>query len=75
MRSEIPKILKMNDDFKFFPQSLNRKNLQYLVKQKGKNPNDDIKDFILQTYRCASGIVYCLSKSDCEEMAKELRQV
>ena len=61
---------------KVFSQSFNRPNLTYEVRQK-KGRSKDIIASIAQTiktsYSGKSGIVYCLSRSDCEKVAAELK--
>lgn len=57
---------------KWFMCSFNRPNLKYLVKpKKGAATMDDILS-VIKRYRNASGIIYCLSRKDCEEMAGKL---
>ena len=59
-----------------FTQSFNRPNLQYEVRNKGKGKDvlDSIADTIRTTYRGQSGIIYCLSKKNCEDIATKLSQ-
>lgn len=57
---------------KWFLCSFNRPNLKYVVKaKKGGNTMDDILQ-IIQKFRTASGIIYCLSRNDCDKMAANL---
>ncbi|KAL4921543.1 hypothetical protein BDW62DRAFT_130314 [Aspergillus aurantiobrunneus] len=67
--------LKM-DGCEVFTQSFNRPNLTYEVRRKGKHAEllDDIAETITTSYRNKSGIVYCLSRSSCEKVAKALRE-
>ncbi|XP_042469191.1 ATP-dependent DNA helicase Q-like 2 isoform X4 [Zingiber officinale] len=66
----IPKCVK-------FVSTVNRPNLFYRVREKssvGKVVIDEIADFIRGTYsKNDSGIVYCFSRKECEQVAKELR--
>jgi ATP-dependent DNA helicase RecQ len=55
-----------------FVGSFNRTNLRYRVVQK-KNPLVFLADYIGQ-HRNDSGIVYCLSREETEEVASELRK-
>ena len=57
-----------------FEQSFNRPNLFYRVEKKTKNLSNSIANFIREKYSEGSGIVYCLSKKDCEETAKQLSE-
>ncbi|KAJ1296015.1 hypothetical protein BS78_01G266600 [Paspalum vaginatum] len=66
----IPKCIK-------FVSTVNRPNLFYKVHQKspvGKVVIDEIASFISESYpNNESGIVYCFSRKECEQVAKELR--
>ncbi|CAM9253330.1 unnamed protein product [Chrysoparadoxa australica] len=56
-------------------QSFNRPNLEYhvLKKPSGKKMIDALANIILE-YPKDSGIIYCLSKKDCETVTKSLRE-
>ncbi|KAH6836351.1 RECQ helicase L2 [Perilla frutescens var. hirtella] len=66
----IPKCVK-------FVSSVNRPNLFYMVREKSslaKSVVDEIAEFIQTSYpNNESGIVYCFSRKECEQVAKELR--
>ncbi|KAI3848093.1 hypothetical protein MKX03_035762 [Papaver bracteatum] len=61
-----------------FVSTVNRPNLFYMVREKssvGKVVIDEIADFIQGSYpNNESGIVYCFSRKECEQVAHELRQ-
>ena len=59
-----------------FTQSFNRPNLTYEVRSKGKGKEvlDGIANTINTSYKNQSGIVYCLSRKNCEKTAKDLRE-
>jgi len=59
-----------------FTQSFNRPNLNYEVKPKGKGKDvlDSMANIIQSTYRGQSGIIYCLSKKNCEDIAGKLQK-
>ncbi|KOM45436.1 hypothetical protein LR48_Vigan06g074200 [Vigna angularis] len=61
-----------------FVSTVNRPNLFYMVKEKssvGKVVIDEIAQFIQESYpNNESGIVYCFSRKECEQVAKELRE-
>ncbi|CAO2827328.1 unnamed protein product [Amaranthus hypochondriacus] len=61
-----------------FVSSVNRPNLFYMVREKssvGKVVVDEIAEFIRRSYpNNESGIVYCFSRKECEQVAKELRE-
>ena len=56
-------------------QSFNRTNLFYDVRPKGtgKAVLVEIHEFIQTKHRDECGVIYCLSRNKCEEVAKELR--
>ncbi|VAI04436.1 unnamed protein product [Triticum turgidum subsp. durum] len=60
-----------------FVSTVNRPNLFYRVYEKssvGKVVIDEIANFISESYpNNESGIVYCFSRKECEQVAKELR--
>ncbi|KAI0699173.1 P-loop containing nucleoside triphosphate hydrolase protein [Cerioporus squamosus] len=58
-----------------FSTSLYRKNLHYYVLPKPSGGNDSIaamRDYILSKHNNDTGIVYCLTKKDCESVADTL---
>ncbi|KAM3686551.1 hypothetical protein ACB098_10G010400 [Castanea mollissima] len=61
-----------------FVSTVNRPNLFYMVRQKssvGKVVIDEIAEYIQESYsNNESGIVYCFSRKECEQIAKELRE-
>ncbi|KAL7720623.1 ATP-dependent DNA helicase [Entamoeba marina] len=57
-----------------FTQSFNRKNLRYSVLPKTKTVVEEMANLIKNKYRDESGIVYCLSRRNCEEVSKQLRE-
>jgi superfamily II DNA helicase RecQ len=54
-------------------QSFNRSNLHYEVRPKKKGVMEDIAAFIRER-QGETGIIYCMSRNRCEEVAKELRE-
>uniref|UniRef100_A0A6B2KXX8 ATP-dependent DNA helicase n=1 Tax=Arcella intermedia TaxID=1963864 RepID=A0A6B2KXX8_9EUKA len=71
---DILETLQISKDCVKFNSSFNRPNLLYQIKPKGakKNAIKDIADFINSTYKNKSGIIYCFSKRECEEVAQQL---
>ena len=55
-----------------FTQSFNRPNLRYYVYPKKGTVDMDIVAFVNSHYPKESGIIYCLSKKECEMMAETL---
>ena len=56
-----------------FTGSFNRKNLEYSVRRVGKLVPPVVAEAIRERFMGMCGIVYCLSKKDCEAMAAELQ--
>lgn len=58
---------------KWFLSSFNRSNLRYQVlPKKGTSTLDDIRSFIQTRPSTSSGIIYCLSRKECDEVAKKM---
>ncbi|KAH8616934.1 DEAD DEAH box helicase Helicase conserved C terminal domain [Trypanosoma vivax] len=57
----------------FFKGSFNRVNLRYSVRRVGRQVAPVVIDIIREFPPRACGIVYCLSRKNCEEMAAALR--
>eukprot|EP00794_Sanderia_malayensis_P009865 gene9865-10875_t len=57
-----------------FMQSFNRSNLQYSVLPKSRKTLEDIAKLIKEKYNNNSGIVYCLSRRDCDTVAQYLHK-
>ncbi|KAH9951444.1 P-loop containing nucleoside triphosphate hydrolase protein [Amylocystis lapponica] len=54
-------------------QSFNRPNLYYYVRQKKRGAQDEIAKEVKGKYGDQTGIIYCLSRKQCEEFATKLR--
>lgn len=75
VRADIVKQLNLTN-CKWFMSSFNRPNLQYLVKPKsGAKTTEEIKELIKTKFPRASGIIYCLSRKECDQMAENLKSV
>ena len=63
------------DKCEIFTQSFNRPNLQYEVRSKGKGKDvlQSMSETINTFYKKQTGIIYCLSKKNCEDIASKLR--
>ncbi|XP_059313580.1 ATP-dependent DNA helicase Q-like 4A isoform X2 [Lycium ferocissimum] len=57
-----------------FRQSFNRPNLRYTVIPKTKKCLEDIDNFIRTNHFDQCGIIYCLSRMDCERVAEKLQE-
>lgn len=75
VRADIVQQLNLKD-CKWFLSSFNRPNLQYFVKPKsGVKTIEEIKELIKTKFPRASGIIYCLSRKECDQMAENLKTV
>ncbi|XP_073042732.1 ATP-dependent DNA helicase Q-like 2 isoform X2 [Primulina eburnea] len=76
VQEDLMDMLHISKSIKFV-SSVNRPNLFYLVREKssvGKTVIDDIAEYIQTSYPTnESGIVYCFSRKECEQVAKELQ--
>lgn len=72
VQADIIHNLKIADCVKF-TQSFNRPNLRYTILPKNKGTELEIVSFISTRHAGQSGIIYCLSKKDCEAMASKLQ--
>ncbi|KAG7300500.1 hypothetical protein JYU34_016131 [Plutella xylostella] len=60
---------------KWFLCSFNRPNLKYeVVEKKPKSVNQEIAKIIKEKFVNLSGIVYCLSRRECETLCEDLRK-
>lgn len=55
-------------------QSFNRPNLIFEVRNKSKGCVDEICKTINEQFRKKCGIIYCLSRKDCETMSQSIRE-
>lgn len=72
VQADIIHNLKITECVKF-TQSFNRPNLRYTILPKNKGTELEIVSFISTRHAGQSGIIYCLSKKDCEAMASRLQ--
>ena len=73
VREDICSLLGMKNP-QFFLTSFNRPNLSYEVRAKSKKVTEEIAIFI-KSKNNQSGLVYCISKKDCENVAKSLNEI
>lgn len=71
VQMDIIQNLRIPDCLKF-TQSFNRPNLRYSVLKKSRSVEVDIVSFINTYYKGKCGIIYCISKKECELMAANL---
>ncbi|XP_068741316.1 recQ-like DNA helicase BLM isoform X1 [Montipora capricornis] len=72
VRKDVMHQLKMRDP-KWFTQSFNRPNLRFVVQPK-KKVMDEILQYVKTKHPVSSGIIYCLSRNDCERVADSLNE-
>lgn len=73
VREDIVKVLQMRNAL-IFLTSFNRPNLSYEVRNKNKKVVEDVANLIKHKYNNQTGIVYCISKKDCENLSKSLKK-
>ncbi|KAG9436912.1 Bloom syndrome protein isoform X1 [Apis mellifera carnica] len=74
VRSDILHQLRITTP-KWFMSSFNRPNLRYsIIAKKGKNCSDEVIGMIKTKYKNDCGIVYCLSRKDCDDYAMHMRK-
>ncbi|GJZ85169.1 ATP-dependent DNA helicase Q-like 4A protein [Tanacetum coccineum] len=61
-------------DCVIFRQSFNRPNLRFSVVPKTNKCLEDIDKFIKENHSNECGIIYCLSRMDCEKVAEKLQE-
>ncbi|XP_073833029.1 Bloom syndrome helicase [Musca autumnalis] len=72
VRMDILKQLNLQKP-KWFLSSFNRSNLKYSVlPKKGSSTLEDMKNFILSRPNKDSGIIYCLSRKECDDVAQSM---
>nr|XP_040220568.2 Bloom syndrome protein homolog [Anopheles coluzzii] len=75
VRMDILAQLKLARDTRWFLCSFNRPNLKYLVlPKKGVSTKAEMIELIRKRFPRDTGIVYCLSKKECDQLADEFRR-
>ncbi|KAH9528049.1 hypothetical protein DERF_002023 [Dermatophagoides farinae] len=59
---------------KWFMQSFNRANLKFEVRAKTNKCIEEITQLLNSDFRNQTGIIYCLSRNDCDTLAEKLKQ-
>lgn len=73
VRADVIHQLKI-EKCKWFLSSFNRPNLKYIITQKtGAKTLTDIISLIKSKFAKSSGIIYCLSRKDCDTTAEKLQ--
>ncbi len=73
VKEDIVKRLKLNKPI-YFQSSFNRPNLLYEIKLKKtcKNIENDLVNLLQNRFKNKSGIIYCQSRKDCEQLCEKL---
>ena len=76
VQADVLKQLKMKSTAKVFVSGFNRKNLKYSVMKKhaGKKQMEQMAALIKKR-RGECGVIYCLSRDECEKVARGLNQI
>ncbi|XP_035778493.1 Bloom syndrome protein homolog [Anopheles albimanus] len=75
VRLDVIKQLKLQPDTRWFLSSFNRPNLKYLVlPKKGASTKGEMINLIKAKFARDTGIVYCLSKKECDQLAMDFRK-
>lgn len=76
VKEDIVKRLGIQENVVYFQSSFNRPNLVYEIRDKKqlKSVNDDLVQMLRTRFRNKSGIVYCISRKECETLAEKLRR-
>lgn len=73
VRTDVLKQLSIDSKCKWYLCSFNRPNLKYIVSsKKGSSTANDIINLIKKKFAQVSGIIYCLSRNECDQMASKL---
>ena len=72
IQKDVISILKLRN-IQTFVHSYNRINIKYVVLPKNKNTNEMIINLIKTKFRNKTGIIYCLSKNNCDDLAEVLK--
>lgn len=70
--ADIKQRLKLRSDCACFAQSFNRPNLRYIIEPKTKKYMESMVGFIRSKHPRKSGVIYCLGRDKCEEVAQKL---
>lgn len=71
VRLDIAEQLRLRDA-KWFMQSFNRNNLKFEVRAKNKYTLDEITTMLKTDFHKKTGIIYCLSRNECDDLAAKL---
>ena len=76
VKEDIAKRLGIRNKVVYFQSSFNRPNLVYEIRDKKtvKNIETDVSNMLRTRFKNKSGIIYCISRKDCERLSENLRK-
>lgn len=76
VKDDIAKQLNIKKKVIYFQSSFNRPNLVYEIRLKKniKNVDNDVSKMLKNRLKNKSGIIYCISRKDCEKLAGNLKK-
>ena len=76
VKDDIAKILGITNSVLYFQSSFNRPNLQFEIRDKKalKNIDYDVATLLNTRFKGKSGLIYCISRKDCEKLAEALKR-
>ena len=76
VKEDIVKRLHIQNGVVYSQSSFNRPNLFYEIRDKKsfKNMNDDLVSLLKNRFKGRSGIIYCISRKECEKLSEVLKR-
>ena len=76
VKDDIAKRLGITKKVIYFQSSFNRPNLLYEIRDKKaiKSIENDIKTMLKTRFKGKCGIIYCISRKECEKLAENLKR-
>ena len=75
VKDDMAKRLGIQKQVYYFQSSFNRPNLSYEIRncKQLKSVDQDLVQLLKTRFKAKSGIIYCLSRKDCEKLSESLR--
>ena len=74
VRDDVVEVLQMKNPL-IFLSSFNRPNLHYEVRSKNNKAINDMVSLIKKNYQHESGLIYCITKKDCEKVTEKIQKL
>ena len=76
VKEDVAKRLGIKNRVVYFQSSFNRPNLVYEIRDKKaiKNIDKDVVTLLRTRFKGKSGIIYCISRKDCEKLSETLKK-